>query len=304
MEAFGIVLPVFGLILAGTLARRFALVGERVGDGLSEFVFTIAVPCLIFGALAKAALPAVQPWGYWIAYFAGAALAWTIGMAAAKRLFKTSGTAAVVAGFAAGQANTVFMGVPLILKVYGEAGAVPLFLLLAIHLPVMMVAATLLAEGRVTSPLKLARRLAANPIVLAILLGTAARPVAGAIPDPVWRILDLLAAAAVPCSLFALGTALVRYRLGAGWQLPALISGLKLVVHPLAVFALARYVFSMPPAWSGVAVLFAACPCGVNAYLLAEHYKEGMAMASSAVAVSTALSLGTILVWLHLLGVG
>jgi predicted permease len=58
----------------------------------------------------------------------------------------------------------------------------------------------------------------------------------------------------------------------------------------------------MPPVWAGVAVLFAACPCGVNAYLFAERYRQGMADASSAIALSTALSLFTTIFWLSWLG--
>ena len=92
MDTLGIVLPVFGLIAAGYLARRTALVGERVGDGLSEFVFTVAVPCLIVRTLARADIPAVQPWGYWVAYFAGAGFAWILGTLAARHLFKVDGT--------------------------------------------------------------------------------------------------------------------------------------------------------------------------------------------------------------------
>ena len=55
----------------------------------------------------------------------------------------------------------------------------------------------------------------------------------------------------------------------------------------------------MPRAWAGVAVLFASCPSGINAYLFAERYGEGVAIASSAVALSTALALGTSLLWLR-----
>jgi hypothetical protein len=60
----------------------------------------------------------------------------------------------------------------------------------------------------------------------------------------------------------------------------------------------------MPVAWAGVAVLFAACPCGINAYLFAERYKQGVADASSAIALSTGLSLFTTIGWLTFLGVG
>ena len=66
LGSLGIVLPVFGLIGVGYLARQARLVTDRAGDGLSEFVFALAVPCLIFRTLVRAEIPEVQPWGYWI----------------------------------------------------------------------------------------------------------------------------------------------------------------------------------------------------------------------------------------------
>lgn len=304
LEALAIVFPVFGLIGIGYLGNRFDLASHRMGEGLSEFVFALALPCLIFSTLAHARIPPVQPWGYWIAYFAGVAIVWTCAMAIGQRFYGLRGIPAVVAGFSAGQANTVFVGVPMILKAYGNEGAVPLFLLIAIHLPITMTAATLLAEGRGASPLTLIRRLATHPIVVGILAGSAVRPFIAFIPGPVWQTLDLLGGAAIPCALISMGIALRRYGLKTGWQLPALISGLKLIVHPFIVLFLTTRVFQMPPVWSGVAVLFASCPSGINAYLFAERYGEGIPLASAAVTLSTVLALGTSILWLRILGVG
>jgi predicted permease len=192
----------------------------------------------------------------------------------------------------------------MILKAYGDEGAVPLFLLIAVHLPVTMTLATVLAEGRQASPLLILRRLATHPIVIGILAGSALRPVAPAVPAPIWQIMDLIASAAVPCALISMGIALRRYGLKMGWKLPTVISVLKLVVHPLVVLLLATQLFHIPPVWAGVAVLFASCPSGINAYLFAERYGEGVALASSAVTLSTMLALGTTLLWLYVLGVG
>jgi hypothetical protein len=225
-------------------------------------------------------------------------------MIVGQRFFKLSGTASVVAGFSAGQANTVLVGIPMILKAYGDEGAVPLFLLIAVHLPVTMGLATLLAEGREASALAILRRLATHPIIIGILAGSACRPIAPWIPAPLWQVVELIGGAAIPCALIGMGIALRRYGLEAGWKLPLVISALKLVLHPLVVLLLATQVFDMPRAWAGVAVLFAACPSGINAYLFAERYGEGIAVASSAVALSTALALGTIILWLQVLGVG
>jgi malonate transporter len=299
-----IVLPVFGLIGIGTLARQSGLVGDKTGEGLSDFVFTLAVPCLLFRTLVRAEIPEVQPWGYWISYFVGVGVAWGIAMVAGRRFAGLKGTTAVVAGFSAGQSNTVLVGIPMILKAYGDEGAVPLFLLIAVHLPVTMTLATLLAEGRRTAPLAILKRLAVHPIIIGILAGSVFRPVAGLIPAPLWQIVDLIAGAAIPCALISMGIALRRYGLEAGLAVPGFLSALKLIVHPLVVYLLATRVFHMPPAWSGVAVLFAACPCGINAYLFAERYGEGVGLASSAVALSTILGLATSVLWLRVLGVG
>ena len=282
-----VVLPVFALIALGYGARWSRLLRETTGEGLSDFVFVLAVPCLLFRTLAKADIPDTQPWGYWIAYFAGLAVVWALAMLLASRFFARKGPELVVSGFAAAQSNTVFVGVPMILKAYGDAGAVPLGLLLAVHLPVTMTMATLLAEGRSTSVSLLLRRLFGHPIIIGILLGSLARPFVGQIPQPFWTIVDLLAGAAVPCALISLGIAMRRYGLESGLALPAVLSALKLGLHPLLVFWLATRVFDMPPHWSGVAVLFAACPCGINAYLFAERYRQGVADASSAITLSS-----------------
>lgn len=299
-----VVLPVFGLIGLGYVARWTKLVRETTGEGLSDFVFVLAVPCLLFRTLAKADIPASQPWGYWISYFTGLAIVWALAMLIAHRVFSRKGPELVVSGFSAAQSNTVFVGVPMILKAYGDAGAVPLGLLLAIHLPVTMTAATLLAEGRSASLKGMARRLFTHPIIIGILLGSAVRPVIDFIPAPLWTLVDLLAGAAVPCALISLGIAMRRYGLESGLGLPAVLSALKLGLHPLIVYLLATRVFEMPAHWSGVAVLFAACPCGINAYLFAERYRQGVADASSAIALSTMLSLFTTAAWLTWLGVG
>lgn len=304
LSSFLIVLPVFGLIGIGYASRWVRLLRETTGEGLSDFVFVLAVPCLLFRIMAKAEIPPDQPWGYWISYFTGLAVVWFLAMLVARKLFDRRGPEVVVSGFAAAQSNTVFVGVPMILKAYGEAGAVPLGLLLAVHLPVTMSSATLLAEGRTASVRLLFKRLFTHPIIIGILLGVAVRPVAGMIPTPAWTVVDLLAGAAVPCALISLGIALRRYGMQSGIGLPVILSALKLGLHPLIVMVLATRVFDMPPAWSGVAILFAACPCGINAYLFAERYRQGVADASSAIALSTMLSLFTTVAWLTFLGVG
>ena len=100
-----------------------------------------------------------------------------------------------------------------------------------------------------------------------------------------------------------MGIALKRYGFGRHLQLSGVMTALKLLVHPLLVYLLAMHVFTMPPVWAGVAVLFASAPCGLNAYLFAERYRSGVAITASAISLSTALSIFTTTFWLAVLGV-
>jgi malonate transporter len=308
-DVLSIVLPVFGLIALGFLAAKSGLISERAGDGLADYVFALAVPALIFRTLSEStAVLTDSPWGYWISYFAAAALVWALGMISARRLFHRDAREAVVHGFCSAQSNTVFLGIPLILQAYGDAGAVPLFLLLAVHLPLMMVAASLMIEGadarddgfRLTAFL---RTLATHPILLALLAGLAAQLLDVRTPAAVKPILDGLSASASPVALVAMGLALSRYGFTSDPKAALVTAVLKLALHPLLVFVLARYVFALDPVFTGVAVLFAALPSGINGYLLAVRYKTGERLASNAIAMSTALSVAGVAVWLVVLGV-
>ena len=58
----------------------------------------------------------------------------------------------------------------------------------------------------------------------------------------------------------------------------------------------------MPPAYAGVATLFAAMPVGINAYLLAVRYKAETGLVAASVLVSTLLAPITTVLWLTLLG--
>ena len=175
LHILSIVLPVFGLIALGYGTRRAKIVLDRTGDGLSDYVFAIAVPALIFKTLTGAELPESQPWGYWLAYFSAAAIVWTLAMIVGRRVFALSRMDNIVTGFSSAQANTVMVGIPLILEAYGKPGAVPLFLLIAIHLPIMMTTATILAEKGGANWRRMIRQLLLHPILLAIFFSTAFR---------------------------------------------------------------------------------------------------------------------------------
>jgi malonate transporter and related proteins len=121
-------------------------------------------------------------------------------------------------------------------------------------------------------------------------------------PMALGTFLDLMASAAGPAALFALGLSLVgRWLLG---DMPevAWTGFLKLAVQPACTFVSVRWVIPMEPAWAAAVVLLSALPTGAVAFVIAQQYDCYTRRTSSAIVLSTLISVVTIsalLIWLR-----
>ncbi len=295
LAALAIVAPIFGLVALGYGAARTRLVSGEAGTALSEYVFVLAIPALLFRTVASADFPALNPLPYWLSYFGALAVCWTLAGIIARREGRDPREAAVI-GFSAAQSNTVLIGIPLILGSIGEAGTIPIILLLAVHLPVTMTAVTVLiarGEGGAKAWKGLLFSLFTHPILLAIAAGLLWRLLGIPVPELMRTLLKYLADSAAPCALAAMGMSMTRVNLAGNLRMISLIAAIKLILHPLLVYLLTVHVMRLPPAFAGAAILFAACPTGINAFLVAERYRVGAALASGAIALSTLLAILT-----------
>lgn len=295
------ILPVFGLIALGYICARANFIGSAAGQGLSQVVFNLAMPALLFRTVAVIDQQSLSPWPLWAALFGGIAVVWIASSVIARTttlIDATPASAAMGASFG----NLAMLGLPLALAHFGDRAALPVGLILSIHAPIMWLAAVLHIEssgqGRLPSVLAVVRQLAnqliRNPIVLALLLGTLWR-VTGLglhpVPD---RFLELLGEAGVPMALLALGLSLAGYSLKGQWRGIITLMALKLLCLPVVVWLIARYVVALDPFWTHIALMLAAMPTGANAYLFAQRYASGTAPVSGAIAAGTALSLLTL----------
>ena len=214
------VAPVFLLILIGWLLARTSILSEATGDALGEFVFKIAVPMLIFRTLAEAHFEGVSPFRLWITYFSGVAVTWTVAHLVAKHIFKRDDKIGVIAGMSASFANNVFIGLPLVGRSVGDDGLVALSILLAIHLPLMMVAGTILMEraavvvdggqarGLKAILLQVASNLVRNPLVIALAAGAAFNLSGMTLTPVIGTVVSQLSNSAGPAALISIGMAL------------------------------------------------------------------------------------------------
>jgi predicted permease len=307
------VLPVFALILLGWVFVRAGYLREELGEGLGEFVFRVAVPVLLFRTIAEADFSGGAPWRIWVAYFGGVAVTWTIAHLVATLGFRRDRRIGVLAGVSAAFANTVFIGLPLVSRVVGEDGLVAISVLLSVHLPTMMIAGTVLMERAerkegIREPqslsallLGIVRNLVRNPLVIGLFAGALFH--AGGVPlvGPVKVMVDQVAAIAAPAALMSIGMALVRYKVGGNARIALAMTALKLLLLPGCVYVACR-LLGLPPEWTAAMVLTASVPTGVNAWLLANHFGVGHALASSTITMTTALGVFTVSFWAWLLG--
>jgi predicted permease len=306
------VLPVFGLIVLGFAFARFRIVDQATARGLTQFVFTLAIPALLFRTVALTQPQEATPFGLWIAFFGGLALTWIITGFIALKFDSLSASGGAAASMAAGFGNVALLGTPLVLSHFGETAAVPVGLVLSIHAPLLWFAATLQREiarhsGNI-SFMRLGRELfinlARNAIVLALLAAALWRLTGFGLHPVVDRMLSMLSDASVPTALFALGLSLSVYSLRGQWTGMMILIAMKMVLMPILVFMALRYVVSVPPFWANVALLLAAMPTGANAFLFAHRNEESVAAVSAAIALGTAISAFTVSLLLYLMDTG
>lgn len=303
------VAPVFGLIVLGWIAARLRLLDPGAEKGLASFVFTIAMPALLFRTMATVNLPDGSSVQLLIAFLGSAAVTWVLATIMTRFPLGRPVLDSASIGMGSTFGNTVMMGIPLSVGHFGEAAIAPLAVVVAVHAPVMWIVATLQNEalgqdtGRSRAEIMrgLVRDLIRNPVLIGIVLGSLWRVTGVEIPAVPDKIIAYLAAAGIPGALFALGLALAKYEIRGQSATLGVMSFLKLIVMPLTAWLLADLVFGLPALWTGVAVILAACPTGANAFLFASRYERAVASVSGSVALTTLLSAVTITLLLTVL---
>jgi malonate transporter and related proteins len=307
-----IVAPVFGLMALGFLAARLRYLSDGAGGLIAEFAFRVAMPALLFRAmLAIGPMPA-GPWQLIGVYFGAMIVVWITTSLLTWLLLRRPAVDGAAIAMGACFGNTVMLGIPLALTAFGPEAATPVALLISIDTPLLWIMATLHMESarRGAAPAD-SSRLAAlrgvgldllrNPIVLPLVTGSLWRTTGLGIPKVLDRLLELLAGAAVPSALFALGMSLAVYEIKGQMRTLSLIVVMKLVAFPLLVLAFATWILPLPQLWLAIALLFAAMPVGANAFLFAARYQRAVNSVSAAIAVSTVFAIGSIAMILYFL---
>lgn len=284
------VLPVFLLILLGYVVRRRGWVAAAFWEPAERLTYLFLLPALLTTTLARAdfaALPAAR--------MAGAVVLAIVTMSAlliAFHLVARRNGPAVTAVLQTSIRPNTYIGLSIPFALYGEAGLAVAALAVAVVVPtvnVICIAALLRLGDRASQAAAgpgFAKALLSNPLILACLLGLALNFSGIGLPPVAGETLTILARAALPVALLAVGAGLDfgAARTSGGWVAGA--TALKLAGLPLftAGFCLLLGVDGLPFA---VAVIFNALPAATSSYILARQMGGAPGLVANILTVQT-----------------
>ena len=304
-----VAVPIFAVILVGYLAGRWRILGGDSTAALNAFVSFFALPVLFFGTLARTPVWAVLDPGLMAGFGIVVVATFAAGMLAARLIARARLAAMSLQGIAASWGNVGYMGVPLCIAAFGEAGLPPAMLTVIVTAVLSMVFGVMMIEldvaashGPLRTFLRAAFNVARNPLPLSIALGIAVSAVGLPIPTPVEKWIDLLGAAAAPCALFAIGLFLSDKSVRSGLAEASCGTLIKLLLQPLVALAVLPLFVDLNSVPGKVALLMASLPTAANAFVLAKQFDISVEQNSATILLSTGFSVVTVsalLVWLR-----
>lgn len=289
------VLPVLLVAAAG-----WALTGWLPLDGrtLGRVLFYLATPSLVFrslytmtvggAALRHMALVAI------VVSVTAAALGWLVSWGMERRE-----RAAIT--LTSGISNNGNMGMPICLFAFGEAGlSLASIYYVASSFLTNTVGSVVASAGSV--PLSRALvQIVRVPVLYAAIAGLALNWGGITLPVGVFRAIDILASAAVPCMLVMLGVQLRNAELFRHQRGVTRSVAVRLIAAPLLAVALCT-LFGISGLERNVIIVQAAMPTAVIVSVLATEYDTAPRLVATVILVTTLISIVTLSLILTVLG--
>jgi len=307
-DILGLALPFFGLIALGFLSGKFAGIPEDGMAWLNFLVLYMALPALFFQTMSRTPIEELANWRFIAASTFCTLFTFSFAFFFALWLRRGNAREATIAGVVGGYANVGYMGPGLTLAALGSQATVPTALIFVFDstlfftlVPVMMAATGKEKKGVAQTALLILKRVFTHPFIVATLIGVGAAALHWTPPAAIDRTLEFLKNAAAPCALFTLGvTVALRPFTETPREVPGLIL-IKLLLHPFLIWVLLAFLGGFSPVWIYTAVLMAALPTALNAFVMARQYDVYIEQASNGVLLCTMASVLTVTALLYLI---
>jgi len=295
--------PIVLLVATGAALLHLHFYSDAFRKELDRLVYWISLPCLIVGELATAPPMDVEAGVVTLTFLFATVATMMVAYATSWGLGLPRG---VVGSFVQStfRGNLAFVGLPVIILATAErpdADAIQTQALLVFAPMVLFynVAAVLVLElarprraGQRWIPSTL-RSIITNPLILACALGIALDQSEVSLPGPISRTLSLTGSLATPAALLSLGGSLTLDGVHEHWRLASIAALLKVAALPLLGWGIGTWLGLTDSGMRTVLVL-AATPTAVASYVLTARLGSSEGLATSAIVLSTVMSIGSL----------
>lgn len=294
--------PVFLLIGLGYLAGRLQWIRDAAVKDLSNLVFMVLIPALLFRTMSAVRIEALDLRPL-LAYFPAALLLLAVCIA-----WRGVHRRSVVIGLASIFSNMVMIGITLVELAYGKAGLVTLLTLVSVHALILLSVGSVVLELVVAREAReqggsaphlwatmasVARGTLIHPIPLPIICGLLFAQTGWALPVVIDKPLQLLGSAFGPISLVLVGVSLAATPMSGHWRAAVQVVLTKNLVLPVLVGA-GAWAVGITGLPLTVVVVAAALPVGANVFLFAQRYDTAKELTTASMGLTTVAALFTL----------
>jgi len=301
VDILNLALPYFGLIFIGFACGKAKGLPEQGLAWMNFFLLYVSLPALLFGIMSKTPFEELNNPPFLIATTLGTTSAFFLALFAGRLIGHLPLREATLAGLSGAYGNIGYMGPGLALAVLGSKAAAPTALIFccdSIFLFTIVPLLIALTDSKHPSLWHtfgvVLRQIVLNPLIMSACAGALAAALHLHLPVAIDKTVLFLQNAAAPTALFVLGVTVALRPFGrVPWEVPGVIA-IKLLIHPLVVFALMLLLGPFAQPWAATAVLMASLPPALNVFVVARQNDSWIEPASVAVLIGTFASVVTL----------
>jgi len=269
------VFPIFAIGAFGFLLGKMRTFDVAAAFSINKFVMFVCMPalCIEFLALAE-----VESFDFLLlfGYFLSEVTLFSLGVFISKYIFRLLNSEALLIGLALALTNHVLFVLPIADELFEEAKTLTIISIITMD-GLVIFSLTLIAMDILSNsdqPFSITiKAIFTNPPLIGIVIGLVVSLNNLELPRGIMFFLEKLGGTATPALLFSLGIMLSYQKKITPTKLIVSMSSLKLIIHPLLAWLIITLLFGGHyPEVHSTALMVAAAPSGVMAYMLAVNY--------------------------------
>lgn len=295
------VLPLFFMLLAGVMVKRFKILGDEELPKINNLVYSLFLPLLVFSGIYKSDLSNAIDACFILFTLTAVLLVFFAGLLFALLIEKSNAARGAIIQ-AIFRSNITIMGIPLVSGIYGGSNLETISVMIAFLAPLYNGLAVITLEtlrSTRTSFTKILTGILKNPLIISGAAGVLFSLLDIRLPSVLEKFISEMAGVAAPLAIVILGASLKFFGIGGNRRnLIVCVAG-RLAVVPGIVLAAAALLGFRDVEFVTLIAIFAS-PCAVSSFTMAQKMDSESELTGNSVAISSVLACFTMFFWILL----